>query len=828
MVTPPWVLDSFALGHIAELPGDQKEYGWATFQHYYYNSYKVPCVATFLIWGLFVTLILMSGLSALVKHYFPHLHRSLTRRAPWWRGNISEHPLISQKHSQVVTCGKGCFRWLTLHLPLRLESIILVAIMALNIVPLVTFYSLYVGHNTYFPGTDTMSRRSQILRHLANRCAMLGIGQLPMLILLASRRTPVAILSQLSMSTMMLFHRWIARICYLHVVIHIFSNALNFYHSTGLIESLKLLPVQLGIVSTVMLSGLVFSSLRIFREKHYEVFVFLHISLALLMIVFTYLHIKFLHQGRLALQILVIELTAAFWAFDRTLRLLGRAAMSLSWRYADGAGAMRKAELTSYGNGAYTRMRIQVPASRLRLPPNSSCFSITANVDLEDETKRGRGRFSRTLRETSVLGIARIGAGDDIRITIPKLQWVGEHPFSVFAVGRSKSGNPDMGYLDLIIQRQSGLTQKLSRLAQAFSRPTMTTHPIPSDEYLRSMIQPKDKQVKVAIDGPFGKSPTLKGAQHAVLIAGGIGITFCYPLLVKAARGEFSSLETCKLIWIVRDDAILDVLRSNLTELLEEIRKRGGSRCQLSIDVYVTVKLKSFATQPSDSTIVMVDQRGMLPTKTECTLRSGGSSSLLAFSKSETHVSLLLGRLHSGGGEEREEVALNYHVLSKTEEDAKTPYLVYTQRVSSPQYSGYRIGGEGKVLTSEMQTQYTRSDHSNAWTVYSTMQPDSPHFPERAHICLGHLEELNGRLIFSQDVLAQTRGDAIEINRFQGRPKSMAAVHGHINKQSEYADGRIAFATCGPASMCDSVRAEVVALLKEGVDVALVEDCFNW
>lgn len=239
-------------------------------------------------------------MSAFIERFFPHQHHALTRRAAWWRGNISEHPLVSEKHSQVVACGKGCFKWLTFHLPLRLEAIILVAMMILNVVPLVAFYSLYVGHNTYFTGTDAVSRRSQILRHLANRCAMLSIGQLPMLILLASKRTPVAILSQLSMNTMMLFHRWIARMCYFHVIIHTLGNALIFHFSIGLVESLKSLPVQLGIVAIVMLSGLVFLSLRTLRKKHYEIFVFLHISMALLMIVFTYLHIKYLHQGRVS------------------------------------------------------------------------------------------------------------------------------------------------------------------------------------------------------------------------------------------------------------------------------------------------------------------------------------------------------------------------------------------------------------------------------------------------------------------------------------------------------------------------------------------------
>lgn len=260
--------------------------------------YHALCVNRFFIWGLFLLLILAAGSSAFIEHVSPRVHHAAARRAIWWRANISEHPLVTEKHSQVVACGRGPLSWLTLHLPLRLDAAILVIMMSLNIVPLIAFHSLYVGHNTYFTGSDAISRRNQILRHLANRCAMLGIGQLPMLILLSSKRTPVAIMSQLSMNTMMLFHRWIARTCYCHIIVHTLCNALIFHFSIGFAQSLKMLAVRFGIVAIIMLSGLVFLSLRTLRKRYYEVFVFMHISMALLMIVFTYLHIKYLHQGR--------------------------------------------------------------------------------------------------------------------------------------------------------------------------------------------------------------------------------------------------------------------------------------------------------------------------------------------------------------------------------------------------------------------------------------------------------------------------------------------------------------------------------------------------
>ncbi|KAJ1591245.1 hypothetical protein NDA11_007535 [Ustilago hordei] len=933
MITPPWVLDTFALQQIADLPDDRMEHGWATFRHYYYNSYKVPCLATFVIWGLFLTLILAAASSALVEHLFPRLSHTMSRKLTWWRGNISEHPLVSQRHSQIVTCGKGCFRWLTFHLPLRLEAMILVAMLAANIAPIVGFYSLYVGNNTYFTGTDAVSRRSQILRHLANRCAMLGISQLPMLILLSSKRTPVAILSQLSMNTMMLFHRWIARTCYCHIIIHTLGNALIFHYSVGFVESMRLLPVQLGTVALITLSGLVFLSLRTLRKKHYEMFVFMHISMAFFMILFTYLHIRFLHQGRLRLQIFVIELTAAFWAFDRTVRFLGRVVMSLSWRHADGAGATRKAELTSYAKGAYIRMRIQIPASRLCLPPLTVSTSLDSSLELGKNMKHCCNVATGSLPNAVLFRTAKIGAGDDIRISVPKLQWVGEHPFSVFGVGRCKSGSPDMGYIDLVIQRQAGLTQKLSKLAEELTASSSLGSIDSGDEH---SSRPKGRRVRVVIDGPFGKSPSLEGARHAVLIAGGIAITFCYPLFVKAARGEFRSLESCKLVWIVRNEAILDVLRDSLPELLEEIRSRGGNFCKLSIDIYVTLKRTAAPVTQLDT--MAVDRRGSLPMTLEHTwksnsysLHSPSSSVTLSYggedscssgspqvSTSNSQVwdgvrydghsdvvfvpTLLSGhstrhqspqpaymsdevfrtrterstcvpyspyasqvtfsqlrkemsnikinlfspkspiilakstRLfpttllvqdeadsvgHRTGIQGPQEVLLDFQAKGKFAHGAETPRSAYS--VASSQCTGYQINGSSTLSSQELQLQSTSDNLWSASTAHSMLHPDSPGFSYHSQHEANHRQFLS-----SQDVLAESQGGLIEVRRFQGRPSSMAAVHGHILQQEGDATGRVAFATCGPAPMCDSVRAEVVALLKKGLDVALVEDCFNW
>lgn len=528
---------------------------------------------------------------------------------------------------------------------------------------------------------------------------------------------------------------------------------------------------------------------------------------------------------QLGLQIFIIELSAAFWAFDRTVRLLGRVVMSISWRYADGSGATRKAELTTYSDGAYTRMRIQVPASRLLLSTASPSPRLTSFFDLEDDTKPARRRLASP--DNSLLNLVRIGAGDDIRITIPRLQWVGEHPFSVFAVGRCKSGDPNMGYVDLIIQRQTGLTQKLAALAEKLetSKEEVEGH---DNVHFRRASRSKGKRVKVVIDGPFGRSPSLEGARHAVLVAGGIAITFCYPLFVKAARGAFASLESCKLIWIVRDEGILDVLRESLFEVLQELKSRGGSRCVLSIDIYVTSKSKAHSAA---QTIVTTGDR-RLPSRLKPTWNSTSHQDPYAPIASSVTPSSSVTLFHEKGERFANSPTLSATTSQVWESKKPSPAVELTMlspyQESSPQPPTPALR-QSNVHGSIHSSGSSTFGHASAETLYDGMEcRELPPSKALSPMCEIRQEEIHRRLLSLQDVLLESRGGVIEIRRFQGRPSSMSSLHDHVQKGGSDIGGRIMFATCGPAALCDSVRSEVVKLLKAGVDAALVEDCFNW
>ena len=74
-----------------------------------------------------------------------------------------------------------------------------------------------------FSWPDPHSRRSQLVRYLSDRTAVLAMGQLPLIILMAGRNSPIALLSGLDMNDLMLYHRYLARFAWIQVNIHSFG-----------------------------------------------------------------------------------------------------------------------------------------------------------------------------------------------------------------------------------------------------------------------------------------------------------------------------------------------------------------------------------------------------------------------------------------------------------------------------------------------------------------------------------------------------------------------------------------------------------------------------
>ncbi|KAI3484631.1 hypothetical protein L1887_52150 [Cichorium endivia] len=98
------------------------------------------------------------------------------------------------------------------------------------------------------------------------------------------------------------------------------------------------------------------------------------------------------------------------------------------------------------------------------------------------------------------------------------------------------------------------------------------------------------REVAVLLEGPFGLIPDVSEASHLVLVAGGIAVTFCWPLFVAAVKASKSSkLKSCKLVWLVRDEGLLKFVSESFEELIKEMDgKDDWKSCNFSIDLHVT------------------------------------------------------------------------------------------------------------------------------------------------------------------------------------------------------------------------------------------------
>ena len=153
--------------------------------------------------------------------------------------------------------------------------------------------------------------------------------------------------------------------------------------------------------------------------------------------------------------VILAEISAVAWAVDRGLRLVNRFITSFRFNSKDKPLIKpTRATLTFIGNDVM-RMRIALPRSRVRLPHQALSISVTG----------------------------AIGAGDDIMLTVPRIQLVGDHPFSVMRAGEAEGET----FIELGIKAKAGLTRKLLSYKNT------------DTESLE-----KDTELGVLIEGPYG------------------------------------------------------------------------------------------------------------------------------------------------------------------------------------------------------------------------------------------------------------------------------------------------------------------------------------
>ncbi|CAE6393364.1 unnamed protein product [Rhizoctonia solani] len=109
------------------------------------------------------------------------------------------------------------------------------------------------------------------------------------------------------------------------------------------------------------------------------------------------------------------------------------------------------------------------------------------------------------------------------------------------------------------------------------------------DGFTKRLLEASEtrQSVPVVIDGPYGAPPRLSHYSKLILIAGGSGVSYTFPLLldiVRQAKSGNGVAQRVSFIWVVRSASHIDWIDNLLQQAVQDC----PSTLQLSINIYVT------------------------------------------------------------------------------------------------------------------------------------------------------------------------------------------------------------------------------------------------
>lgn len=164
-------------------------------------------------------------------------------------------------------------------------------------------------------------KTAEILAYVGYRTGHISFALLPLTVLFSSRNNVLLWLTNWPFSTFLVLHRWVARLCAMHAIIHSIT-LLAAYVRLGTYYTDVHTPYWIwGIVATLCMVILLFQSMIWFRRTAYEVFLSLHIILTVFVIVGCWYHVYY-WKPLSGVYELWLYMVSAVWFFDRLVRVL--------------------------------------------------------------------------------------------------------------------------------------------------------------------------------------------------------------------------------------------------------------------------------------------------------------------------------------------------------------------------------------------------------------------------------------------------------------------------------------------------------------------------
>lgn len=241
----------------------------------------------------------------------PRLVKSLNHTwVRWFRRHFVTPQLLKESESEVSRKGPPSIRTKFLQLaPTRIQTLAIVGYF------LLIFVMTVVDYNYVDPNPIYITLKAQKKAYVAIRCGVLAITQLPVMFLFGTRNNPFIILTGMPYRTFNIFHKWIARLVFLLVVLHSFLYLDFVFRNGDYIQRWKTTKFQFANVGLTAIFLIIICSFYKFRQKAYEVFKILHIFFAILFVIGAYYHCYTLGWMEYIYAAIII------WGFDYVMRL---------------------------------------------------------------------------------------------------------------------------------------------------------------------------------------------------------------------------------------------------------------------------------------------------------------------------------------------------------------------------------------------------------------------------------------------------------------------------------------------------------------------------
>ncbi|KAF2139154.1 uncharacterized protein K452DRAFT_328466 [Aplosporella prunicola CBS 121167] len=412
-----------------------------------------------------------------------------------------------------ATFGYRCSQnigWCTL--PPRIQSLTVVVFIIINIVLCSVDYYAFPG-NLYWPEVST-----QLWRYFSDRTGVIAFANFPLVWLFGIRNNLLMNILGWGFGTMNSFHRWVARVATIEAIAHSIGYTVLVFRDGGWNDFMMYWTIpwwQWGELATIAMVMICVFSVYGLRRSFYELFLFLHITISVAVLVGMWYHISIFDGEYNA----YIWPCVCIWLADRLLR--GARILAFNPKF------WCTRARTTYDSSSNI-IRISIPCSSSLIAPIPGAYYYLTFLD-------------------------------GVRI------WE-NHPFTL-----SYSTDPSHQHSDtdmatatpaeppslvFLIRPYKGLTARLR--AAALSSPYKYNPP-------------------VLVEGPYGAPVPLRTFRHVLFLAGGTGVATPLSYLASLLLEEDDDAHThphplprrVHVVWAVRE-------RAFLAEVLDiDLRSRG-------------------------------------------------------------------------------------------------------------------------------------------------------------------------------------------------------------------------------------------------------------